>query len=80
MLMKAADDLCGGRLLMSHEGGYSAMYAPYCELAVLEEMSGRSTGVEDPWGPLMAAWGQQDVQPHQQDAITAAARLVQNIK
>jgi acetoin utilization deacetylase AcuC-like enzyme len=80
MLMKAADDLCGGRLLMSHEGGYSAMYAPYCGLAVLEEMSGRATGVEDPWGPLMADWGQQDVQPHQLDAIKAAAKLVQNIK
>lgn len=80
MLMKAADELCGGRLLMSHEGGYSAMYAPYCGLAVLEEMSGHKTHVEDPWAPLMAQWGQQDLQPHQQAAITAAAKLVQNIR
>ena len=80
MLMKAADDLCGGRLIMSHEGGYSAMHAPYCGLAVLEEMSGRNTAIEDPWKPLMANWGQQDVQPHQQAAISAAAKLVHNIK
>ena len=80
MLMKAADDLCGGRLLMSHEGGYSAMYVPYCGLAVLEEMSGRRTAIEDPWAPMMASWGQQDVQPHQQAAISEAARLVRNIK
>ncbi|MFN0193261.1 MAG: class II histone deacetylase [Aestuariivirga sp.] len=80
MLMKAADDLCGGRLLMSHEGGYSAMYAPYCGLAVLEEMSGQKTHVEDPWGPLMANWGQQNLQSHQQEAISEAVKLVHNIK
>ena len=26
MLMEAADDFCGGRLAMSHEGGYAASY------------------------------------------------------
>ena len=28
LLMAAADDLCGGRLAISHEGGYSAAYGP----------------------------------------------------
>ena len=65
LLMKAADDLCGGRLVMSHEGGYSAMYVPYCGLAVMEELSGIRTAVEDPWAPHMAKWGQQALQPHQ---------------
>jgi len=80
MLMEAADRLCGGRLLMSHEGGYSAMYAPYCGLAVLEEMTGHRTGVEDPWGPHMALWGQQALQPHQSAAIDAAAALLDGIR
>ena len=80
LLMKAADDLCGGRLVMSHEGGYSAMYVPYCGLAVLEEMSGIRTHVEDPWGPHMAKWGQMGLQPHQEQAIAAAAKLVEHIK
>ncbi len=80
LLMKAADRLCGGRLLMSHEGGYSAMYAPYCGLAVLEEMSGHRTAVNDPWGPLMAAWGQQALQPHQAAAIDAAVTLLDGIR
>jgi acetoin utilization deacetylase AcuC-like enzyme len=80
LLMKAADDLCGGRLVMSHEGGYSAMYVPYCGLAVMEEMSGIRTGVEDPWAPHMANWGQQALQPHQERAIAAAAKLLDNIK
>jgi acetoin utilization deacetylase AcuC-like enzyme len=79
LLMDAADRLCGGRLVMSHEGGYSAMYAPYCGLAVLEEMSGHRTGVEDPWAPHIAAWGQQALQPHQAAAIAAAADLLDAI-
>lgn len=80
MLMEAADRLCGGRLVMSHEGGYSATYAPYCGLAVLEEMSGIRTHVEDPWAPLMAEWGQQSLQPHESAAIDAAAGLLDSIK
>ena len=40
-LMEVAADVCDGRLLMSHEGGYSAFYVPYCGLAVLEQMSGQ---------------------------------------
>ena len=79
LLMKAADDLCGGKLVMSHEGGYSAMYVPYCGLAVMEELTGIPTGVEDPWAPHMAKWGQQSLQPHQEQAIAAAAALVANI-
>ena len=80
LLLKAADDLCGGRLVMSHEGGYSPMYVPYCGLAVMEEMSGIFTGVADPWGTHMSSWGQQSLQPHQEQAIAAAAKLVVNIE
>ena len=79
LLLEAADQLCGGRLVMTHEGGYSAMYVPYCGLAVLEEMSGIRTPVEDPWAPLMAQWGQQSLQPHQAALIDKAAALVQRI-
>lgn len=79
MLMKAADDLCGGKLVLTHEGGYSAMYVPYCGLAVVEELSGTRTHVEDPWAPVMAKWGQMGLQPHQAAAIDAAAKLVANI-
>ena len=80
LLLKAADDLCGGRIVMSHEGGYSAMHVPYCGLAVIEEMTGIRTGVEDPWAPHMTKWGQQSLQPHQELAIGEAAKLVANIK
>ena len=73
MLMEAADRLCAGRLMMTHEGGYSAAYVPYCGLAVLEQLSGIRSGIQDPFQPVMADYGQQDLQPHQTTAIAAAA-------
>jgi acetoin utilization deacetylase AcuC-like enzyme len=39
-LVAIADELCDGRLVMSHEGGYSPVYVPYCGLAVLEALAG----------------------------------------
>lgn len=73
MLMAAADALCDGRLLMAHEGGYSASLVPYCGLAVMETLSGISTGIADPLRPIMEGYGQQALQPHQAAAIDAAA-------
>jgi len=79
MLMQAAGTLCGGRLMMTHEGGYSAAYVPYCGLAVLEQLSGIRTGLDDPFQPVMADYGQQDLQPHQAAAISAAEGLLPGI-
>ena len=44
-----ADDLTGGRLVVSTEGGYSPIYNPFCFLAVLEGLAGESAGIPDPW-------------------------------
>lgn len=44
----AADRLCGGRLVMVHEGGYAESYVPFCGLAVMESLSGIRTAVADP--------------------------------
>ena len=71
-LLAAADRHCGGRLLMTHEGGYNSWTVPFFGLAVMEALSGHSTGTEDPFLPLHAGLGGQDLQPHQQDAIDAA--------
>lgn len=79
-LMHAADDLCAGRIVMTHEGGYSEMYVPYCGLAVLEELSGWRTGIEDPWAADASCWGQQGLQPHQRAAIDAAAKLLEHVR
>ena len=70
-MLDAADRLCGGRLVASHEGGYSAGHVPFCGLAVIEALSGLSAGIDDPFASLAALPG-QELQPHQEAAIAAA--------
>ena len=47
-VQQAADRLCGGKLVMVHEGGYAESYVPFCGLAVMEALSGIRTEVQDP--------------------------------
>ncbi len=47
-VMQAADDLCEGRLVLVHEGGYSEVYVPFCGHAVLEDLSGSAITAPDP--------------------------------
>jgi len=49
-VMDLTRDICGGRLLMVHEGGYSETYVPFCGHAVLAEMSGSAIHAPDPYG------------------------------
>lgn len=67
-MMQLADELCGGRLMMNHEGGYSDFYVPLCGIAVIEALSGIDSGAVDPYGPF-AAVPNQLLMPHQRDAI-----------
>lgn len=53
--MAAAAELCGGRLVAVHEGGYSEVYVPFCGHAVLEEMSGSTIRAPDPLAETLAA-------------------------
>lgn len=49
LLMKeAAAELCGGRLVLVHEGGYAEAYVPFCGHAILEALSGEPSEVRDP--------------------------------
>lgn len=43
-----ADEICGGRIVAIHEGGYSEVYVPFCAQALIEALSGQSSAVEDP--------------------------------
>jgi len=72
-LMVIADALCQGRMLLTHEGGYSAAYVPYCGLAVLERMTGHDTGVVDPFLGFIENYGGQKLLPHQQAVIDEVA-------
>jgi acetoin utilization deacetylase AcuC-like enzyme len=71
-LMGVADELCGGRLVFLHEGGYSRWTVPFYGLAVMEELSGIKTGVVDPY----QGWASTEhlgLIDHQSAAIDAAA-------
>ena len=51
-VMTLAEELCDGRLMMAHEGGYSEVYVPFCGHAVLQEMSGSAIEAPDPMADL----------------------------
>ncbi|MBD3677518.1 MAG: class II histone deacetylase [Rhodobacteraceae bacterium] len=55
MIREAAEDLCAGRLVLVHEGGYSELYVPFCGHAVLEELSGSQITARDPMARYLAA-------------------------
>ena len=75
VVLEVAREVCGGRLVACHEGGYSPAYVPYCGLAIIEEMAGVRTGLADPLLGLLAAFGGQELQPHQEAVIQEAAKL-----
>lgn len=52
-VMALADRICSGRLVVVQEGGYAESYVPFCALAVLEELSGHRTEVDDPFLELL---------------------------
>jgi acetoin utilization deacetylase AcuC-like enzyme len=76
-ILDVATDLCEDRLVMCHEGGYSAVYVPFCGLAVVEELAGHRTQVVDPFlaAGNLAVTG-QPLLPHQSAAIEEAAGVL----
>ncbi len=74
-IVDVADGVCDGRVLMTHEGGYSAAYVPYCGLAVLESLTGRPGGIDDPFAAQISQYVGQTIVPHQRQAIDAAAKI-----
>ena len=80
MLMALSDEVCGGRLVMCHEGGYSRATIPFYGLAVIEQLSGISTEIVDPFLEMAKAFGGQELQPHQAQVIDAARELIGKIK
>jgi acetoin utilization deacetylase AcuC-like enzyme len=77
-LIEVADRCCEGRLLFSHEGGYSKDYVPYCGLAVVETLVGMKTACDDPYLSDVHSWGYQSLQMHQKAVIDTAWELHNN--
>ncbi|WP_433260547.1 class II histone deacetylase [Actinosynnema sp. CS-041913] len=77
MLVDAAAELCDGRIVCAHEGGYDEAYVPFCAHAVIEVLAGVEEPFPDPF--RFDNLGQQELQPHQEAAIEAAEELVDDI-
>ncbi|MFN4154359.1 MAG: class II histone deacetylase [Paracoccaceae bacterium] len=50
-----AESHCDGRIVVVQEGGYADAYVPFCAHAVLEELAGQYSAVEDPFLDLVRA-------------------------
>lgn len=68
VLLDLADEVCGGRLVVSHHGGYSELHVPFCGLRVVEALSGRDTDVDDPFAWLDDLPG-QEITPAQEQLL-----------
>lgn len=51
-VMELAQEVCSGKLVMVHEGGYSETYVPFCGHNVLQEMSGSAISAPDPFAEV----------------------------
>ena len=45
-----AQEICDGKLVLVHEGGYSEAYVPFCGHATIAALAGSNTHVADPFG------------------------------
>ncbi|EKU22374.1 histone deacetylase superfamily protein, partial [Nannochloropsis gaditana CCMP526] len=75
-----AEDVCDGRIVYVHEGGYSDLYVPFCGHAIVEELTKRRTGVRDCMLTDVHQWGYQELQPHQDAVIKKCEALVTALK
>ncbi|MGH3358795.1 MAG: class II histone deacetylase [Nocardioidaceae bacterium] len=79
LLMDAADELCEGRILAVHEGGYDPLMGPFCGLAVVETLAGETTPVTDPWMASIAELPEQNLLPHHEYAVARAMDLLADV-
>lgn len=74
-MQKIAGAFAGGKLILAQEGGYSEIYAPYCTLAIIEQLTGVQTGIEEPMSrERIGRWPSTDVVSGDQQAVISAAR------
>jgi len=76
-LMAVADEVCGGKLMMTHEGGYNAVYTPFCGLFVLQELVGKKK-LSDPFAHGNEYPGQES-KPHERAVVDRARDLLANL-
>jgi acetoin utilization deacetylase AcuC-like enzyme len=75
VLIEATERICGGRLVLCHEGGYSAVYVPFCGAAIVEGLLGIDPVVVDPFlGEDLEGLATRPALAHELAAVVAARR------
>ncbi|MFZ9283958.1 MAG: class II histone deacetylase [Candidatus Nanopelagicales bacterium] len=77
-LMQVAAEFSNNRILMTHEGGYNAVYSPFCGQAVLEQLVGTKL-IDDPFLDSVNHYPSQDLTPWQVAEIELAEKLLQDL-
>lgn len=72
-MVDLANELCDGRLVLVHEGGYSAWYQPLCVLATAAGLVGDPAPF-DPFAHSLGNLPGQKLQPHQERVISHLER------
>jgi acetoin utilization deacetylase AcuC-like enzyme len=77
VIVKAiAERHCKGKLVVCHEGGYSAAYVPFCTLRVIEELCGKNSKVvEDPFQLGVEALPTEVLEQHQRDVVARVKKI-----
>ena len=63
-----------GRMVCLHEGGYCPAYVPFCSHAIIEELSGKRTDVEDPFIYAMEGTTYKELSYHQKERVEEVKR------
>jgi len=64
-----------GRLVCLHEGGYCPVYVPFCCHAIIEELSGETSDVEDPFIYAYAGTPYKRLLPYQKEKVDEICKL-----
>ncbi len=71
-----AERLCEGRLVVCHEGGYSAAYVPFCTLRIIESLSELQSKVtEDPFRGSTQGLPTNILADHQKEAVNRVIKV-----
>lgn len=79
-VMDIADRHAAGRLLLTHEGGYCPVSAPFFGLAVVEELAQQATDVTCPFTGQHAKVPGHALAPHQRALVDELARHFEDLR
>ena len=75
-----AENLCNGKCVFVHEGGYSQVMVPFSGVRVIEQMLGVTVNCMDPYEEEIADLPYQSLQPQQDAIIIKAEEYVKELQ